>query len=414
MARSSSLWISVLVLLLAAGEAKAAGPVRVEHVELSGLSRTRSSTVLELLPRPPPADYTDAELAEVERRINNLAIFDQVAVERRGPKLHIQVREKWTLIPSVDFATGKTLADAYAMLGLTEYNTLGTANQTGVTIYREQRGWGVAGWYGEHAYRRHRWTFGVEGSLDTAGYRFEDGNGWRSTQGGGALILTSPPSFSDWFNQRLGVAYSREAIDDVRGPTRPPNSHSFQTFLGFSWDRFRWKDLVPVGLKSELVLGAGILVGPAVAQPRHSGELSVIAAVPLSKTTVLMARASGNVRTRGNANFSSLVGSIYGVRGLEDALYRNWIQSFVNVELRQSLPIARRWALQGVLFTDAAVFERVTAAGDRGAAMSAIAAGAGARVIPTWLASTVLRVDGSRLFHPAPRWFVQVGLSQYF
>lgn len=300
------------------------------------------------------------------------------------------------------------------MLGLTEYNTLGTANQTGASVYREQRGWGVAAWFGEHPYRRHRWTFGVDGSFDTSSFRFDDGSGWRTTQAGGTVVLTSPPSLNQYVNQRLGLAYARETIDDVRGPTRPPNSHSVQTYLGVSWDRYRWKDLVPSGIKGEVFVGFGLLAGPAVAQPRHSAEVTAIGALPFGATTVLMARASGTVRTRGNPLFSSLLGSIQGVRGLEDALYRNWVQTYANVELRQSVRIAPRWALQAVLFADAAVFERLTAAGGRGQAETAFGTGLGGRIVPTWLANVVVRVDGARLVLPEPRWFVQFGLSQYF
>jgi hypothetical protein len=264
-------------------------------------------------------------------------------------------------------------------------------------------------------YRRKRWSFGADASFSTAGYRFEDGNEWRSTMASATIAMTSPPSLlSEYFNQRVGLSYSRETIHDVRGPTRPPDSHVVQMLLGFSWDHYRWKDLVPYGVKGELVLGSGLLAGPVVPQPRHSAELFMVAAVPFGRTTVLMSRLNAAAMTRGNPLFSALVGSIQGVRGLDDALYRNWIQAFTNIELRQSLPIASRWALQGVLFADGALFERITADGGRGEASRALATGAGARLIPTWLAGVVLRFDVSRLLQPEQRWFYQLGLSQYF
>lgn len=407
--------VAHLVLFVAlAGTARAQAPVFIEAVELTGIARTRESTLLELLPRPAPAAFTDAEIAEFERRIGNLAIFDQVEVERSGTRLRVRVREKWTLIPAVDLATGKTLADSSAMLGLTEYNILGTGNQLGAAVSREQRGWAVSGQYYEHPYRRRRWSFGVDGSLSNASYRFGDGNGWRSTQGGGWVGMTSPPTLSDYVNFRLGIGYSREVISDVLGDTRPPDGQAIRSMLGVSLDRYHWEDLVPRGVKTSLELASGVLVGPPVAQPRHSAELWAIGALPLSPSTVVMARLSGTVLTRGSANFSALLGSIEGVRGLEDSLYRNWLQAYANVELRQSIRVARRWALQGVLFCDGALFERMTAAGGRGEATSALGAGAGARLVPTWLAGLVLRVDVSRLFVPEQRWFHQLALSQYF
>jgi hypothetical protein len=36
------------------------------------------------------------------------------------------------------------------------------------------------------------------------------------------------------------------------------------------------------------------------------------------------------------------------------------------------------------------------------------------RLVPTWLAELVVRVDAGRLVAPEPRWFVQLGLNQYF
>lgn len=139
-----------------------AATAMVEGVDFEGIAKTRAVTLLDLLPHPPPASFTDAEIGELERRIDNLAIFDEVKVERRGVRIHVLVREKWTLIPTVDFASGETLADTYAMLGITEYNAFGTANQAAVKLSHEQRGWGVQARYEEHVQRprelgaRHR------------------------------------------------------------------------------------------------------------------------------------------------------------------------------------------------------------------------------------------------------------------
>lgn len=405
-------WLLVLVWLLVPSLARAATQV-VERTEIAGIAKTRENTILELLPRRLPAVLTDEDVAELERRINNLAVFDDVVVERRGPVLRIVVREKWTLVPSVDFASGETLADSYAMLGLTEYNFLGTANQAELKVSREQRGFGIAGRYEEHVFRRSRWSFGGDGSFSTARYRFEDGNGWRSTAAQTSVWFTSPP-LGDYAQWILALEYGRELIDDVQGTTRPPDSHTIRSYMGLTWNQFRWKDLVPRGVRADLFVGTGMLVGPAVAQPRHSVESSMTAALPLGTTTVLMTRVAGAAFTRSNPNFSALLGSISGVRGLEDSLYRNWIQAFANVELRQSVRIAKRWALQGVVFVDGAGFERLTASGDRGKLLGAFATGIGARVVPTWLAGIVLRVDASRLYAPEARWFYQLGFSQYF
>ena len=157
--------------------------------------------------------------------------------------------------------------------------------------------------------------------------------------------------------------------------------------------------------------------GPALGgtdQPRAYAELNIVAAQPLWPYAALLTRIDGTWTNRGNANHSALVGSIEGVRGLEDSLYRNWLQTFANLELRQSLKVFDRLALQAVVFADAAMFARLSAAGERAGTGRAFSGGVGARVIPTFLASLLFRVDVARLVLPYEDWFVQLGVSQYF
>jgi hypothetical protein len=149
-------------------------------------------------------------------------------------------------------------------------------------------------------------------------------------------------------------------------------------------------------------------------QSRAYVECGLLAALPLASYTVLMGRIESSWTNRGNANHSSLLGSIAGVRGLEDSLYRNWAQAYGNLELRQSFPIFERLALQLVAFTDAAVFAALDARGGKKGAGTAFSGGAGARVIPTFLAQLLFRVDVARLVDPYRDWFVQLGVSQYF
>lgn len=401
--------MSALALLLAA---VIVTPITTT-VHVTGNSRTRQSTVLDLLPRQPPATYSDEEVAELERRVNNLEIFDSVHVERKGETIEVEVREKWTLIPSVEFSSGRTFADTYALLGLTEYNFLGSADSLSGSIYHADRGYGLEVYYFEHTFRRNRWTWGGYFDLAESEYRFDDGSGWKVTRGEIGGEVTSPSSFNDYFSMHLGGAYTREGISNQTGEA-PSDSDSIRTFVGFNFNEYRWKDLVASGVKGELELGTGVLVGTRPAQPRHSADLQINAALPLAKYTVLMTRMAGSLRTRGNPDWSVLVGSLRGVRGIEDSLYRNWAQAYANVELRQAIPISERWALQGVLFADGAIFEQMNSTGGRGDAGDALSVGIGARIIPTWLAAIVGRVDLARLITPDQLWFVQLGLSQYF
>ena len=141
-------WVSVAT----AQPAAVAAEIPVDAVEIRGVKRTRPSTVLSLLPRDPPAGFSADEIAELERRLNNLGIFDAVAVRIEGRRLIVELREKWTLIPDVELSTGRTFADTYVSLGLTEFNLAGTAASLGATASWEERGPNGSVTWSEHEY----------------------------------------------------------------------------------------------------------------------------------------------------------------------------------------------------------------------------------------------------------------------
>ena len=201
----------------------------------------------------------------------------------------------------------------------------------------------------------------------------------------------------------------RELVSEPLGSGLPPSSHAVGTTMDFSWDAYRWADFMPRGARVDLALSVGVFLGATVLQSRHSSQLDLVVAQPLARYTVLTARGVGVASTRGNAGFSQPLGSIGGVRGLADGLYRNWLQAVVNSELRQAPPVADRWAAQAVLFADMAAFEQIDPNGSRGRRGSALSFGGGARVIPTWLANVVLRLDLARLVVPSQTWLLQFG-----
>ena len=115
----------------------------------------------------------------------------------------------------------------------------------------------------------------------------------------------------------------------------------------------------------------------------------------------------------GNPNHSVLIGSVTGVRGLSDNLFRNRAQSYANLELRHAFPFAPRRVLQGVVFSDVGAFQGFTEEGQLINWKGAANIGAGLRLVPTFLSNTLLRVDFARLV-PRCTSFVQVGITQYF
>jgi hypothetical protein len=403
-----------MLSLLLSAVARADERRLVERIEISGIRRTREGTLLELLPRQPPAYYSEADLRELARRVANLAVFDRVDVERDGATVRIVVREKWTLVPQFDFATGTTPADTYALLGVTEYNFLGTANALSMNVYREQRGFGFYIDYTEHVYRRHRWTWGAEASYGRVAMRFRGGEGWYTTNAIGMVWTTSPPIFSDHLRYELGFLYTRQTIHDVEGDVRPPDGHILGLSMMFTWDAYEWHDLTPRGIVVNLSATPAAFFGPALPQNRYRADLEIRAAARLWPYAVLAVRASAGVAARGNPSHSLWIGSLEGVRGLEDALYFNWAQAYTNLELRQAIPLAARWALQAVAFMDSAIFEQVDVHGRRDEARVALNGGGGARLVPTWISGLVLRFDVARLVLPARSMFYQFGVSQYF
>ncbi|MFZ5893333.1 MAG: POTRA domain-containing protein [Myxococcota bacterium] len=387
----------------------------MSHVVVLGTHRTKKSALLELLRYEPPAYYSEAELSEFARRINNLGIFDSVAIDLQGDVLVVRVEEKWTFIPSFDLVTGSTLKDTFILLGGAEYNAFGNGTTIEGEISYEQRGINFSLAVRQHDYHPRRWAMGGEVYHSTGELHFGNPDvAWTRQQTGGGLSWTAPYGYRSPLRYQVAVDYYREINHRIEGDLLPRDGHAIGTRMIFAWDQYLWRDLVASGYQFELEVTPSWLIDAGVAQSRHGATLTVTSALPLAKHTVLMNRSLVGVRTRGNVNFSYLLGSQVGVRGLEDLFYRPWTMAFTNLELRQGLPLARRWAVQGVAFADAAVFEQVDRLGQRAKAGNALSAGAGVRLLPTFLAQIVLRVDVARLFLPEQSWFVQFGTNQYF
>jgi hypothetical protein len=416
--RRASRWyqraIALLLALVSCSSARAeeGRAVAIDALSVRGAKRTRASTIRSLLPRDPPATFSMGELRELERRLNNLGIFDAVTVRVEGRQLLVDVREKWTLIPTVALATGRTLTDTYASLGATEYNLAGAADQIGGFVSWEQRGLnGALGWT-EHPYDPRSGGFFAEIYYVSSSLRFDSGEAWYRDQAGGTAGWQVPYAYCAPLRVRARAYGYDERISDREGGADPPSGVAFGSYLEMSWDRYTWRDLAPEGFDVTLELSAGAFV-PA-AEPRHQGLLRGTFALSPTSTTSLVGQVVGEAASPGNVNHSLLLGGLRGVRGLADSFYRTQAQSFTNLELRHAWRFAERWALQGAVFGDGAVFSTMDARGRGQRTEWAASSGAGLRLIPTFLAEIVLRVDAGRLFTPEKRWFVQAALAQYF
>ena len=388
--------------------------VLIDVIQIEGLVHTTQDTLFRLLPRSLPAEFTKAEIEEFERRVRNLSLFDRVQVTRAGQHMTVEVQEKITLAPILNFTSGTSVKDLNATMGLVEYNLFGTGTQLGGQFSYSQRGPNVDLWLSQHAFEPGRWAKEIKGSYNVNGIRFADSaSTWSRNRIGSELELKGPYRYGSPLRYEVVVKFYREQIDDEKGAQRPPDGYYVGLIPELTWDKYHWHDLVPSGYRIALELRPGFFFGTN--QQRHEIKLRYLQGIPLAPTTVLMINSVAEaVNNSGNANHSLLIGSITGIRGLSDNLYRNRAQAYTNLEFRHAMQVAPRWAVQGVLFSDFGTFQSFTEDGRLRDWRGAVNVGAGLRIVPTFLSNTIMRIDLAHLFSPSPNSLVQFGITQYF
>jgi hypothetical protein len=361
-----------------------------------------------------PAEFTRAEVEEFERRVQNLSIFDRVQVTRAGQNVTVDVQEKITLAPILNFTSGTSVKDLNATVGLVEYNLFGTGTQLGGQFNYSQRGPNVDLWLSQHAYEPGRWAKEIKGSYNVNGIRFADSTStWTRNRIGSELELKGPYNYGSPLRYEVLLKFYRELVEDEKGSHFPPDGYYVGVIPEVTWDKYHWHDLVPSGYRIALALRPGFFFGAN--QQRHEAELRYLQGIPLASTTVLMINSvAESVNNAGNPNHSLLIGSIEGVRGLSDSLYRNRAQAYTNLELRHAIQVAPRWAVQGVLFSDFGTFQSFTEEGKLRDWRVAVNVGTGVRIVPTFLSNVLLRVDVAHMFSPSPNSLIQIGITQYF
>ena len=388
--------------------------VLIDVIQIEGLVHTAQDTLFRLLPRSLPAEFTRAEIEEFERRVRNLSLFDRVQVTRAGQHMTVEVQEKITLAPILNFTSGTSVKDLNATMGLVEYNLFGTGTQLGGQFSYSQRGPNVDLWLSQHAFEPGRWAKEIKGSYNVNGIRFADSaSTWSRNRIGSELELKGPYRYGSPLRYEVVVKFYREQIDDEKGAQRPPDGYYVGLIPELTWDKYHWHDLVPSGYRIALELRPGFFFGAN--QQRHEIKLRYLQGIPLAPTTVLMINSVAEaVNNSGNANHSLLIGSITGIRGLSDNLYRNRAQAYTNLEFRHAIHVAPRWAVQGVLFSDFGTFQSFTEDGSLRDWRGAVNVGTGFRLVPTFLSNTILRIDLAHLFSPSQNSLIQFGITQYF
>jgi len=388
--------------------------VRIDRVAIEGTIHTRDTTIIKLLPRPVPDHFTRAEVNEFERRVRNLSLFDEVHVTREGSLLRVAVQEKMTLAPILAFTSGSTAKDLNATVGLVEYNVWGTGTQLGGQFSYSQRGPNVDLWLSQHPFEPDRWAKEIKGFYNVNGIRFADSaSSWTRNRFGAELEVRGPYGYGSPFRYDIVLEVYREVVLEEQASRPLSNGYYVGLIPEFTWDRYHWADLVPRGYRISLDLKPGFFFGAN--HQRHEAKLRYLQGVPLGSMTVLMINSVAEaVNDTGNPNHSLLLGSIVGIRGLSDNLYRNRAQTYTNLEFRHAVSLAPRWALQGVLFSDVGAFQSFDEDGALRPWKGAVSVGGGFRLIPTFLSNTLLRVDVAQLLAPNQNTLVQVGITQYF
>lgn len=388
--------------------------VQIDRVVIEGTIHTRDTTLTRLLPRPTSNHFTRAELEEFERRVRNLSLFDEVHVTREGSLLRVAVHEKVTLAPVLTFTSGSTAKDLNATVGLVEYNVWGTGTQLGGQFSYSQRGPNVDLWLSQHPFEPDRWAKEVKGFYHVNGIRFADSDfSWTRNRFGAELEFRGPYRYGSPFRYEVVLEVYREVVLEEQASRALSNGYYVGVIPELTWDRYHWDDLVPSGYRISLELKPGFFFGAN--HPRHEAKLRYLQGVPLGAKTVLMINGVAEaVNDTGNPNHSLLLGSIVGIRGLSDNLYRNHAQTYANLEFRHAVSLAPRWALQGVLLSDVGAFHSFAEDGALRPWRVAASVGGGFRLIPTFLSNTLLRVDVAQLLAPTQNTLVQVGITQYF
>ena len=269
-------------------------------------------------------------------------------------------------------------------------------------------------WLSQHPFEPDRWAQEVVGSYKVNEIKFSDSDSkWTRKRLGGEYELIGPYRYNSPLRYEVVTRFYREVIKDEKTSERSPDGYFIGLIPELVWDQYHWNDLVPKGYRLALELQLGYFFGGN--EPRHEAVLHYLQGIPLGTSTVLMINGVAEaVNNSKNPNHSLLIGSIAGVRGLDDNLFRNRAQAYTNLELRHAIPLAPRWAVQGVLFSDFGTFQSFSDEGKLRDWRGAVNVGSGIRVVPTFLANTLLRVDVAHLFSPSANSLVQFGITQYF
>lgn len=370
----------------------------VVGIEIIGNEGTLREAIVELLPKPLPAQMNDEDVNEFARRVKNLGVFDAVQVQVEKANLKVNLRRKGTLTPMVGFSTGKSLQDSSITAGLQEYDFGGEGTRAGGKISYAERGLNFSAWIDEHTYSPNRWAKEYEIYRLSSGFRFNDSiNEWSRNRLGGFAEWVSPFYYGSHLLHEFQLMSYYEDYTNKDGPETLKAAVYVGGLYEIIYDRYKWDDLTPGGYKLVFEFRPGVMT---TGRFRGETRFKFQTAFPLWEQASVLVNGNAAAVNPGDVNHSLLVGSQQGVRGLQDSFFRTAILNYINTELRHSFRVAPRTFLQPVLFADAASFRSMNSSGDLQAWTNALSSGAGLRLVPTAYTNLLLRADVARLFFP--------------
>ncbi|MBF5045319.1 outer membrane protein assembly factor [Aggregicoccus sp. 17bor-14] len=140
--------------------AQRAVELTVARIEVAGNARTRTSVIRQAMRVSEGDALEPGAPAELERRLLNLRLFRSARVELRpegaGAVLHVQVEERWTLLPIPFYSRseGRWAVGLYAV----ESNLLGLRKLLVLGGSYSNRGGSLFGLYRDPGIRGTRWT----------------------------------------------------------------------------------------------------------------------------------------------------------------------------------------------------------------------------------------------------------------
>jgi outer membrane protein insertion porin family len=410
------LWVT-----LAAALAVTAPPV-VSSLTVEGNVRTREAVIRDELTVKPGDRYVPARWAADEQAVKDLGIFwstaATAAVRDGRADLVLRVREKWTLLPIVQYAR---IRDAYQLtVGVWDANLLGYGMEGGVKLIRKKAGTSYDVWLFQPRVAGGPLYFRIEslaGERSLYDYARTGGDGdltARFAESRAGVELELGRRLDSTGERRLGLYYgpytTRYAGEGAAGQPAPRARVAHRLGLKAVLGRVHYDDYVYTGSRLDAAAYETIpLDADTSAFARWEAQLRRFW-VPAPRHNVALRAVAGGT---GSLRFEDafFMGGLDEVRGYPDQRFHGRYAVYADMEYRYPA-VDNRWVLvQAVALSDGGAVWDGAAAGRR--PQAAWAAGAGLHALVKPVQRLVVRLDLVRSLAPFPRNEFSLGFKEF-